>query len=749
MKHLLRSRSFVVLTTAATLVGALFLVQKVDTFAAWRLAAGGEIPYIAFLAVALFTAQWILRDASTSFFTRIFAGMTVFLPTAVLVAVAPLVTTTAHIPATVTICVGFYIFGWGLVAIGLYTRATASDTPPVVTTPAAPSARSYRMIFGATLLVYGWFMFHHLGNAFYVDEKLWVYDRIENYWDNLLERDWVNTRPSDKPGVTTAIVSGVGLLRYDPSDFRKGKDHKDLLPSMFAALRTPQVAVIAGMAIAAYVLVRRVVGARTALAYFILLALAPLLIGMSRMINPDALLWGFFTIGFLLMTRYIKDERPAAIYAAGVMLGLALLTKYIANIFFLFFAFMAFVDLALDGQNTDRAALAQRLRARAVHVAAMGWIALSVFYALYPGAWVEHSRIALATIHSEALVSTWIGFAACFVCVYADIFLLGARGVTVAILTALRRRRNGIARAVYVVCGVTVVAVGINVFGNMAWIDFPAIIASPKSAAGTISPLAFFVTAFYPLVFGVTPVVLGGAIIACARRLFGTSAWTIADRIVFFGAVFILLYYVASLINQVVPIIRYQIVLYPLCILIAAIGWSDLLRSRRPRSVAVALSALLAIGTAELAVASPFYFSYNSPLLPRQFVINSKDMGDGNYEIAQYLNNLPNAAELFVWTDKSGVCQFFVGKCTGMARGNALVDYAPRIDYYVVSQNRRGFFRRTTADHIAANPAYPLRLDRLYDDGITPVYTLLPNGRPENFVRVLDGDSVSILAQEQ
>ena len=71
---------------------------------------------------------------------------------------------------------------------------------------------------------------------------------------------------------------------------------------------------------------------------------------------------------------------------------------------------------------------------------------------------------------------------------------------------------------------------------------------------------------------------------------------------------------------------------------------------------------LLTIGTATLAL-TPFPLSYASSLLPMTHHTDVKDMGAGSYEAAQYLNSLPDAEHMLIWTDKDGVCKFFVGRC--------------------------------------------------------------------------------------
>jgi len=49
--------------------------------------------------------------------------------------------------------------------------------------------------------------------------------------------------------------------------------------------------------------------------------------------------------------------------------------------------------------------------------------------------------------------------------------------------------------------------------------------------------------------------------------------------------------------------------------------------------------------------------------LPKNFIVNLKGMGEGSFEAASYLNSLPNAHEMTIWSDKGAVCEAFAGNC--------------------------------------------------------------------------------------
>ena len=658
------------------------------------------------------------------------------LPSAFILCLTPFIFD-ARIHPIITAATGFFFIIFG--ALLLFQYHTIHH---ITEKPLKKINRWHKTIFlfiGIFIIFFG---IRDLGHAFYVDEKLWIYDRIETYWDNFLDGDWINTRPSDKPGVTTAIVSGPGLLFFDPSNFNEGTLHKDQLPRLFFALRLPALLCIISLLLLALYLSRKLFTPNTTVLFMIFLCLSPLLIGIARMINPDALLWIFFLISFLAFFHHLFSRSLPSLYIAGIFLGLALLTKYIANIFLVFYFFIILLDPILrKEQYVD---IASSLREQIVRFGIMIGIALSVFYIFYPGAWVKHDRILLATIHSEAFASTWVYFAICICILLIDIFFNRAR-ISSAIISYLHSYAHMIIRGIMILFSFFLLLVLYNTYTDMSIIDFMMIIESPKSIYRDVGPLALFSTSFYPLAFGVTPIVLLGAFIGIYCTL--CSKISVMERmIILYSVLFILMFYAGSIVNHVMPIVRYQIVLYPLMIMIASVGWSFLLDHIAPAKFTIVVSMIfLTCEITQLFVLHGHYFSYNSPLLPQKYIINSKDMGDGNYEIAQYLNALPHAQDLLVWTDKTGLCQFFVGSCNNMIQDLALVDIAPQIDYYVVSQNRQGYITRLTAEKRANRPDYPLALDRLYDQDNPRVLEILPGGRSAQFIRIIPAHAVNII----
>ena len=73
---------------------------------------------------------------------------------------------------------------------------------------------------------YFFFGTQHLGQFVTADEHYWVYERIPQYWEALIEGNWKKTFINDKPGVTLALVSGIGLL-FEPQPEKHFYENSD------------------------------------------------------------------------------------------------------------------------------------------------------------------------------------------------------------------------------------------------------------------------------------------------------------------------------------------------------------------------------------------------------------------------------------------------------------------------------------------------------------------------------------------
>jgi hypothetical protein len=241
----------------------------------------------------------------------------------------------------------------------------------------------------------------------------------------------------------------------------------------------------------------------------------------------------------------------------------------------------------------------------------------------------------------------------------------------------------------------------------------------------------------YGLVFGLSPLALLAMLFAVFVSIFKKENHPSQEtKTVFYFVSFILFYYFASSVNNVIATVRYQIILYPLAFIIAAIGLRQffefsVFKKYHPKVVACLL--VFAFSIFGLFFIKPFYFAYASSLLPKQYLLNLKDMGDGSYEAAAYLNSLPNAQNLTIWSDKGAVCAVFEGKCV---IGFTKKIRNERFDYVVTSSGRES---RTMKLSHGVNDL--LDFKKAYQTNeFEKKFTI--GGRENNYVKITKADAI-------
>jgi hypothetical protein len=264
-----------------------------------------------------------------------------------------------------------------------------------------------------------------------------------------------------------------------------------------------------------------------------------------------------------------------------------------------------------------------------------------------------------------------------------------------------------------------------------------------------------YLSGFYPLLFGVSPIALGGLLLTLVFS--GTKAFLRKPqtRWTLYALFFMLLYYIATTFNHVAAPVRYQISLYPIACLLAAIGYTSLLGylattqlSRYASKIFVVILILFgSIHVYTLNTLKPYYFSYANSLLPSDYVLNLKDMGDGSYQAAQFLNTLPQSENLVIWSDKRGVCTFFSGLCYSNLDHKEYIEGNIEFDYYVISTGRKAQIKNHNRYHMIPFPTYLLRFDYLYDFK-EPLQEILPGNRASNYVRIIQAKDIDILCHE-
>lgn len=567
-----------------------------------------------------------------------------------------------------------------------------------------------------------------------VDEPYWTYDRISKFWSGVTKPKFSRTNINDKPGVTVAIISGLGLLQYDPMEYKslrqkpKTAEQLEAIDGINYIFRLPIYLFSLIFLPLFYFFTRKIFGKRTANFSTIFIGLSPILLGMSLIINPDSLVWIFAPLSFLSFLIYLKEDRKKYALISGIFLGLSLLTKYVSNIFYVYFLFLIFFDY-LFAKNKQ--VFFQYFKEKIIGYLLLVVASMATFTALFPATWVKPMMILEGTFLNKTFKPFLPIFALLAALIALDFFLLKNK-VIGNVLEKISRYRKHIIFSFAGIFSLLIFVTIINVYSGMKFFDFTGIIASPKGEGELFVPVVFFakiLAEVYSLIFAVSPFVLVLFIVYPIALMFGkTRALENHAKIVFYFLFFMLLYYIASTASGAVAVVRYQIMLYPLLFIIAGAGLAHFTKKFKKYHLAFVAVAMFVLLLSLFSI-KPFYLAYNSEILPKKYVINLKDMGDGSYEAAQYLNSLPNANGLSIWSDKGAVCAVFAGSCEiGL---NPKDIKGKHFDYIVVSTGRMS---KTTKTVTSAKEYIDLDQAYLTDDY---AFKIEIANRPDNFVKII------------
>jgi 4-amino-4-deoxy-L-arabinose transferase-like glycosyltransferase len=583
------------------------------------------------------------------------------------------------------------------------------------------------------------FGFQRLEEFSGVDEPLWSYRRVPKFWKNVKEMDWINTNISDKPGIPLAIVSGLGLpaigqhpknlkyLRFEP----KTPEQLQKIRDVYFWLRLPVFLFSLAALSAFYFLVKKLLGKNTARLSLLFIGLSPVLLGISLIINSDAMLWiltGLSTLGLFV---YLKERKKKFLFLSGFLLGLSVITKYVANILFVYFFLIFLLEYIFLVRG--KVPVGKYLKQALLDYVLLFLTAMATAFAFFPATWVKFSFLIGATIGNKVFSSTWPLFVAIVGILAIDILAFKVKFSTV-VFGFLARHKIALGKIAAGLFLLLAVFVLLQVYAHLPIFDLQEIIASPKGI-GEGNILQKFTGALsadlYSLMFSISPLLLI-AIIFSAASLFRKKEFDRNSAVLVYIIIFIFIFYLGAAVNAVITTVRYQIMVYPLIFVFAAIGANHFMEMKKIKEnipLATIYIATIMILAASLFLVRPHFLAYASEILPKEYIVNLKGMGEGSFEAANFLNSLPNARDLTIWADKGAVCEQFVGKCR--------IDFDRKefkenqFDYFVISTDRksrnlkRTEFKKNTIDFekIFASNNY--------------IWEILINRNPNDFVRVL------------
>ena len=581
----------------------------------------------------------------------------------------------------------------------------------------------------------------HLTQFVTADEHYWLYERIPKYWNAWGDWELKKTFINDKPGVSLALITGPALLVL-PNTTNHCVEQKNRLyacqvqdtAGLLLVFRLPLLLVNGLILIYLFTLLTRLFDPWVGFFGTTLTSLSPILIGMTQIVNPDALLWSTSAAALFSFFAVLKFGRTRDIITTIIFTTLAILSKYTALILFPAFALALFIYFiaTLEDHSAEALHIVLKNNLRRLIIIAVGTTFLALL--LVPAFLLDRKYLAeyLATVpDKEVILFIFLPIVLAFL---MDTLVFRSK-----ILIALRKlihQSLPLFRSVALLSILLVVSIiaARYLFPNWNIYAIPFDIKDLSDARYHSSvPNSFeaFFLEWNAILFSLPPIVLFGLI---TLGIFGLRKKPLAHAPIILSLVLFTVSFVVVLIHSnILATARYAIILFPVLAVLSAFGFRELTLwgEHRWSNISKGLALVVILGSIlSLIAIYPFYANYANSLLPRTALV-ADAWGYGGYEAAEYLNGLPDASKLTVWSDYYGVCEFFVGKCLTAYTfdGNEI-----RPDYYILT--RRGearymsrFDRWERLSGLTAHRYYR-------QTAIPPVWSLNIDDRPGNYVKV-------------
>lgn len=612
------------------------------------------------------------------------------------------------------------------------------------------------ILFVLSLALYFLFGIFHIGKFVTADERFWLYDRVPQYWKAISSKNWKKTYVHEKPGIALSIISGAGLLEYKNPTASLKKINPNITGDTFAmekfltAFRLPILIFNGLFALFLFWIIKKLtLNAWKALWSVLFIYLSPVLIGISQIVNADALLWTFSSATLLSYAAWLKLEKKKFAILASLFLGLAMLTKFTSVILMPFLFVMIFLYLMeiVKEHEQEKITFSRNLVRVALSYVLIIAGSLLVFAILMPASFVKFKYLYDGTIgYSEMplVMGLIFGF---LMLIIAEYFLIKNK-ITIKILLFVHKFWVKYSRLIYLFIALAFVIVFLNYFLGRDFLNLE------KVPFDTLKDKLFYekswiikmLLEFRPVIFSLTPLVLFATLFVWIKYFFRTSK---DSFLVMSLTIFILVFEAGVIQQKLLNNVRYSIILYPLFAILAALGLHEFFSSYGTKIKKYWITLIiLAFSFLSLWMIKPFYFNYTNFLLPKKYVITDS-WGYGGYEAAQYLNKLPNAKNMAVWSDYSGFCEFFIGQCT-KSKCN-LPEGAENFNYFVITRRgeilhipeavdyvdlkNRGGYRDCSKKH---SDVFEIVKKQYADGRIT--FTLPIDGREKNSITITESE---------
>lgn len=603
------------------------------------------------------------------------------------------------------------------------------------------------IFFLATFLLYFSFGFHHIGKFITADEHLWIYDRIPQYWNAILNQNWKKTFVHEKPGITLSIISGTGLLKYrSPSNYLRDNqtnktDATQPIENMLATFRLP-ILIFNGLFSLFFFWILFVITRNKwiALWSFILIMLSPTLLGMSQIVNSDSLIWTFSTAAILSFVAYLETNKKKFIVLTALFLGLSMLTKFTATILlpFLFIISIIFFFEKTKEYTNKKEEFAKKIFQSSVVFFLIIAGSLWLFSILLPASFFKPKEY----LYDGTIGYSSMPFILLPICIFQLLLIIEyfwiKNKITITILGKIQKIWSNCSKIIYTLLTLIFLISIINYFFGHDFLSLEKIPFDARQGA-IFKKTSLFDKIFLearPTVFSLTPIVIFFCLFLWIKSLFLNTK---ENFIVFTLSAFIVIYNVAIIQQELLNIIRYNVIIYPAFSILAAIGMYYLIPKNKKSELIYSCFTVIILFFSFISLwkIKPFYFNYSNFFLPKKYTVVDS-WGYGGYEAAKYLNSLPNAEQKTIWSDYYGVCEFFKGTC--------LIDYSINqavspIDYFVFTRRGEIRYHQKLKDKSYVKKSKNLLQLKPYYEKTTPLWEEFIDNRPGNYIKVVPNQS--------
>ncbi len=474
-----------------------------------------------------------------------------------------------------------------------------------------------------------------LGKFFTTDETAWYYNWVQQYWNAYSSGDFLGTNLTTYPGSLHSFLCGFVNLFLDQNEYLT----YDKVETYLFWWRFPILLFNAISLIGIYYLLKKFFSQTQSFVAVFLMAFSPYLIGMSRIVNPDSLLWSTSLISILSYIIFVREQKNKYMIIAGIFMGMALASKMNAILLFIFFPITLILEFIFS--KIDK----EELKIVIFKTLIIWLIAMFVFSVFLPAVFVNpriyYNRVFRFFITNPIFISI-------ILFILADTYLLKNK-----VLFFIKERiviKIYIIRILPVLFLTLIIASLIVKFTNFQLESWN----SPNEQWKIPFTKALYLNFFEYFNSQQIAIIVGFIMFAIVSFLSKRKELDFSIPIIMLTFIFI---FILGSIQKGVQGSghRYGIMMYPFAIIITVWAFSFF----KKRHVIFGLIALFAV--VELSFLFPKYYIFyqNRRYFSTGQKINAWAIG--GYDLAQEFNKLPNANNLKVYADRYSFKHFSKG----------------------------------------------------------------------------------------